>query len=420
MESLSKILVSKYDDVDPKGYNIRTAMEEATRCLLCHDEPCSKGCPVGAEPGRFIRSIRFRNMKGAAEIIREANILGACCARVCPAGQLCEGECSRTGIDRPIDIRGLQRFAMEQEEIMGMNVLQTEAKKPQKIACIGAGPASLACAGKLAQFGYEVEIFEKMPKAGGMMSYGITPARLPQAVIEHDLAQLSKLGVQIHYKQSLGENLKWEDLQEKFDAIFMGIGLWQSRPIEVEGGNLLGVYNAIDYLAKARCHELEVGKDVVVIGGGDTAMDCAATAKMLGADHVTIVYRRTLAEAPADIEEIENIQALGIPIITSFKPEKIEGEEQVEGFWAKGTDGYSQLKLKADQVVFAIGQLPSQWGADVGKLTVDEDMAVAIHSGIPVFAGGDIVNGGSTVVQAVTEGKKAAQAIVKYLEGRCK
>ncbi|MFA6075247.1 MAG: FAD-dependent oxidoreductase [Negativicutes bacterium] len=415
---MSKIVTRHYDDADSKGYNVRTAMEEATRCLLCHDEPCSKACPAGTEPGRFIRSIRFRNFKGAAEIIREANVLGGCCARICPAGQLCEGECSRTGIDRPIDIRGLQRFAIEQEQIFGMETLKTASSKNQRVACVGAGPASLACAAEMAKLGYQVEIFEKMPLAGGMMSYGITPARLPQAVIEHDIAQIIKLGVKIHYGHSLSEKLSISELRNEFAAIFIGVGLWCSRPIEIEGGQLTGVYNAIDYLARARtgCSGFTVGNDVVVIGGGDTAMDCAATAKMLGAANVTIVYRRTVAEAPADIEEVENIQAMDISIITRFKPLKIEGQDKVSGFIAQGTDDYSQLKLKADQVVFAIGQLPSCWRESTVKLTVDEDMVVSTDG---LFAGGDIVNGGSTVVQAVADGKKAARSIAKYLEGGC-
>ena len=415
---MSKIRIRQYHDADSNGYNARTAMEEATRCLLCHDEPCSKACPAGTEPGRFIRSIRFRNFKGAAEIIREANVLGGCCARICPAGQLCEGECSRTGIDRPIDIRGLQRFAIEQEQSLGMDILHTAPLKNQCVACIGAGPASLACAAELAKLGYQVEIFEKMPLAGGMMSYGITPARLPQAVIEHDVAQVLKLGVKIHYNRNLPENINWDELRSDFAAVFIGVGLWSSRTIDVAGAELPGVYNAIDYLAKARtgCSDFAVGKDVVVIGGGDTAMDCAATAKMLGATNVTIVYRRTVAEAPADIEEIENIQALGIPIITRFKPLKIEGSTTVENFYAQGADDVGQLKLKADQVVFAIGQLPSYWQEGTLKLNADTDMCVATAG---LFAGGDIVNGGSTVVQAVADGKKAAQSIVKYLESRC-
>ncbi|MEI6286292.1 MAG: FAD-dependent oxidoreductase [Bacillota bacterium] len=415
---MSKIVIRQYHDADSSGYNARTAMEEATRCLLCHDEPCSKACPAGTEPGRFIRSIRFRNYKGAAEIIREANVLGGCCARICPAGQLCEGECSRTGIDRPIDIRGLQRFAIEQEQLLGMDILQSAPQKAQRVACIGAGPASLACAAELAKLGYQVELFEKMPLAGGMMSYGITPARLPQAVIEHDLLQITKLGVKIHYNRSLPENINWDELRADFAAVFIGVGLWSCRPIDIEGCQLSGVYNAIDYLAKARtgCSDFAVGNDVVVIGGGDTAMDCAATAKMLGAANVTIVYRRTVAEAPADIEEVENIQSLGIPIITRFKPLKIEGATAVESFYAQGADGFGQLKLKADQVVFAIGQLPSYWRESTAKLNVDDDMAVSTDG---LFAGGDIVNGGSTVVQAVADGKKAARSIVKYLEGRC-
>jgi dihydropyrimidine dehydrogenase (NAD+) subunit PreT len=202
---LSKVDKPKYTAEAMAGYNHRTAMEEAARCLLCHDAPCSKGCPAGTNPGDFIRSIRFRNVKGAAEIIRENNVLGGTCARVCPYDRLCEEYCSRCGIDKPIKIGELQRYAIDQEKIFKMKTLKAPAKKmKQTVACVGAGPASLACAAELAKAGYKVTIFEREEKPGGVLTYGIAPSRLPQAVVDHDIAQVKGLGV----KFELGKTVK--------------------------------------------------------------------------------------------------------------------------------------------------------------------------------------------------------------------
>ena len=181
------------------------------------------GCPAGTNPGRFIRAIRFRNPKGAAEIIRENNVFGGSCARVCPYDNLCEKACSRTGIDRPIEIGKLQRYAIEQEKAFKMKTLKAPAKKKAgKIACVGAGPASLACAAELAKAGYKVTVFEREEKAGGMLTYGIVPSRLPQAVVDHDIAMLKGLGIKIE----LGKKVTEKDLKD-FDAVFVGTGLWR-------------------------------------------------------------------------------------------------------------------------------------------------------------------------------------------------
>ena len=186
---MSKIAKGKYTAEAVAGFTHRTAMEEAARCLLCHDAPCSKGCPAGTDPAKFIRSIRFRNVKGAAETIRSANVLGGTCARVCPYDNLCEEACSRCGIDKPIEIGKLQRYAIEQEKLFKMKTLVApKQKKPGKIACVGAGPASLACAAELAKAGYKVTVFEREAKPGGVLTYGITPSRLPQAVVDHDIS----------------------------------------------------------------------------------------------------------------------------------------------------------------------------------------------------------------------------------------
>lgn len=397
---MSKVVRGKYTSEAVCGFNHRTAVEEAARCLLCHDAPCSKGCPAGTDPAKFIRSIRFRNIKGAAETIRENNPLGGTCARICPYDRLCEEACSRCGIDRPIEIGKLQRYAIEQEEIFEMNILEaSETVQGEKIACIGAGPASLACSAELAKAGYQVTVFEREEKAGGVLTYGIVPSRLPQEVVEHDIRQIEKLGVEFRF----GKEVSVCELSA-FDAVFVGIGLWKPKLPEIDGIHLKGVYSALEYLKEARTKKegFEKGTKVVVVGGGDVAVDCAVTAKLLGAEEVRMVYRRTLEEAPGNMTEFQYALSLGIGITTNMAPSALRGKERVEFAEFKGRDALSELKISCDTVIFAIGQR----GADMGKAMEADN----------VFAAGDIVNGGKTAVEAVAEGKATAADIIKYLD----
>ena len=411
---LSKVVKANYTAEAVAGFTHRTAIEEAARCLLCHDAPCSKGCPAGTDPAKFIRSIRFRNAKGAAETIRENNILGGTCARVCPYDRLCEEACSRCGIDRPIEIGKLQRYAIEQEEAFGMKTLQAGEAKEGKVACIGAGPASLAAAAELRKAGYEVTIFEKEAKAGGVLTYGIVPSRLPQAVVDHDIAMVEALGVKFEFNKKV----EIADVED-FDAIFVGTGLWGTKLPEIPGTDLKGVYAAADYLKAARTTGAQDGKKVVVVGGGDVAVDCAVTAKLLGAEDVRIVYRRTLEEAPGNMTEFQYALSLGIGMTTNMAPAAIEGNGSVEFMSFTGREGVldgAELKLACDTVVFAIGQKAEE----VAGVALTEKGTVAAEEGktnvAKVFAAGDIVNGGKTVVEAVAAGKEAAAAIVAYLE----
>ncbi|WAW14852.1 FAD-dependent oxidoreductase [Peptostreptococcus equinus] len=397
----------KYGEKAEKDYDIRTAMEEATRCLLCEDAPCSKGCPAGTNPGKFIRSIRLRNFKGAAETIRENNILGGCCSLVCPYGNLCEKECARCGIDEPIKIGKLQKFAIDHEKESGMQILKASEKKlGKKVACIGSGPASLACAAKLAQEGVDVTIFEQFEKAGGVLTYGITPSRLPQEVIEHDIDQVRNLGVEFKFNTRIEGKEGIENLLKEYDAVFVGVGLWSGSIPDIKGKDSKGVYSAQEFLKKARENngDIEIGEDVLIIGGGDVAMDCASTSKQVGAKNVAIVYRRTIEEAPSYYEEIRYVQSMGIPIHTRFAPEEIlaDSNGNVEKMLFKSWDNVSEMTMKADTVVFAIGQKPSEDYKDV-----------EYPKG--VFVNGDIVNGGLTVVQAVADGKQSAEEILNYL-----
>jgi len=413
-----------YLDEAVHGYNLKTAMEEASRCVLCYDAPCSHGCPSNTRPADFIRAIRFRNVKGAAAIIREANALGGCTAKVCPYDRMCEEACSRTGIDRPIQIGRLQAFAVAMERDYQLHPLKAAPADKEKVACIGAGPASLTVAQRLALAGYKVTIFDDHDKPGGMLTYGIIPPRLPQDVVDFDIQRVKDLGVEFVMNTKVGRDVTLEQLKTQgYKAFFIGAGLWKSKELDVKGKDLKGVAYAVEFLKKARESggSMKVEGEVVVIGGGDVAMDCAATAKLLGADHVTIVYRRTLREAPADIAELEYVQALGVSIFTKFKPaEIVGGNGKVTGLIAEGTDGFSHLKLKADHIIFAIGQEAEDMKA-IAPLELNDNGTIAcdINKGFTnidgIFAGGDIVNGGKTVNEAVAAGKSVAESIIKYL-----
>lgn len=415
---MSKIVKSDFNSEAVAGFTHRTAMEEAARCLLCIDAPCSQGCPAGTDPGKFIRSIRFRNVKGAAETIRENNILGGTCARVCPYDRLCEEFCSRCGIDKPIQIGKLQRYAIEQEEAFNMQTLKAPAeKKAGKVACVGAGPASLACASELAKAGYNVTIFEREAEAGGVLTYGIVPTRLPKKVVDHDIKMVKDLGVAFEFNKEVKE----ADLAD-FDAVFVGVGLWGAKIPDIKGKDLKNVYAAVDFLKLARTLEdkFTPGENVIVVGGGDVAVDCAVSAKLAGAKNVRIVYRRTIEEAPANMTEFEYALSLGIGITTEMAPAELVGTDKVEFAMFDGRDGVSGAKFKADAVVFAIGQGPEAVDGfaavatdDKGSVKVSDQFETNNEK---VFAAGDIVNGGKTVVEAVAEGKAAAASIMAYLE----
>lgn len=386
-----------------KGFDSRTALAEASRCLLCHDAPCSAACPAGTDPARFIRSLRFKNLWGAAETIRENNPLGGSCALICPVNELCESACVRTELDRPVQIAKLQRYITGQERDMGMEILKPGKPNGKKIACIGAGPASLACASVLAREGCHVTLFEQSSRAGGMLALGIPRFRLPQDVIDFDVAQIEKLGVEFRFNTGIAADGLMELLKE-YDAVFIGAGLWKPKTLDLPGKNLDGVVHALDYLQNSRAYQpSEKGNRIVIIGDGDVAMDSAMTAQSLGADSVKLVFCRPIAEASANIVETLLAVKLGIPVLTEFFPEKINGKNgRVTDISFIGADKQSGLNLQTDKVILAVGQERS-----------DELAAIPKHRGL--YAGGDWVNGGKTVVAAIAEGKKAAETILDTL-----
>ncbi|MDD6191298.1 MAG: FAD-dependent oxidoreductase [Firmicutes bacterium] len=415
---MSKVVKKGYYDEAVKGFNLRTAIEEATRCITCHDAPCSKACPAGTDPAKFIRSLKFKNVKGAIETIRSNNAMAGSCAKVCPYDQLCQEACTKCGIDKPIQIGKIQSFLVEQEMIFDMNINKApEEKKAGKVACIGAGPASLTCAAELAKAGYQVTVFEREAKAGGVLTYGIIPARLPQETVDFDVKLIADMGVEFKFNTEV----KAGDLDE-YDAVFVGTGLWAANIPAIEGAELSGVYSAIDFLKEARVkgEDFNPGKTVVVVGGGDVAVDCAAAAKLLGAEDVRILYRRSIEEAPAEMEEFKYALSLGIGITTGFYPVAAKGEGKLETIEAAGfRDEAAKMTISADTLVFATGQKAEDQKAvaavdvtEKGTIAVDENGAASDK----YFAAGDIVNGGQTVVEAVAEAKKAAAAMIAYLE----
>jgi dihydropyrimidine dehydrogenase (NAD+) subunit PreT len=398
------------------------AMEEASRCLLCHDAPCSKACPAGTDPAKFIRSLRFRNTKGAVETVRTNNILGGICARVCPSSQYCEGACSRCGIDNPIRIGELQRYITDYEKNINMKVLDKVEAINGKIAVIGSGPSGVATASSLASKGYKVTVFEEKSILGGWLNYGIPPQRLPKEVVKTEMNYVKDLGVEFKTNCKVGKDIKIENLRAQgYEAFLISGGIQKGKSIDVKGSELEGVINGVNFLGQAKTNEgnVKIGSHVIVIGGGDVALDCAATAKLLGCKDVKIVYRRTIEKMPADAAEREYIQSLNIPIFTGFKPLEIKGENgKVSVFKAEGMFDSSQLELTADMVIFAVGQesedikIIANVEVDGKGIVITENCRTTIED---IFAAGDIVKGDKTVVQAVASGKLAAEEIEKYL-----
>lgn len=430
-----QILNHQYaDELDP-GYSPMLAFLEASRCVQCLDAPCSRDCPADTDPGTFIRQIRFNNIKGAIRTIRASNIMGGVCARVCPYERLCESACSRTGIDSPINIGRLQRYAMDFERQKKLFVLDPVKLDKEKVAVIGAGPSGLAVASRLARMGYKVTVFEEREKAGGWATYGIPPSRLPQEVVDWEIEVVKHLGVEFKFNTKVGKDITLDQLKNQgYEAFYIGTGLFAPMTMDIPGTDLEGVTNGVEFLSKAKPTEgkgIKVGKNVVIIGGGDVAMDCASTAKMLGADNVTMVYRRSIKEMPASAAEKGIVQTMGVAIIPNLQPKEIFGKGKVEGVrcvevnWIDRNKSEeipnSETEIRADMVIFAIGQKAEdlkaihpnlQLGAK-GIINTNHDTGATNVEGI--FAGGDVVNGGKTVVEAVGEGKQVAHGINEYL-----
>lgn len=407
-------MTKKYSQELVQGYTMSTVMEEAQRCLLCHDAPCSNACPAGTDPAKFIRSVRFRNFKGAAETIRSNNALGAACARICPTERYCEQGCSRCGIDKPINIGGIQRFVTDFEEQCGMKVLERGPANGKKIGIIGSGPAGLQAAATLLQLGYEVDIYEKGAKAGGFLRTGIPEYRLPDAVVDTEVARIAELGANFLYCREVGKDVSMEELKEKYDAVLVAVGIGRPQMLEMFEGNPYAV-PAVTFLAEVdeRQGEVELPDNALVIGGGDAAMDVSATLKLLGVQNVTTVTRKELSDFRASKVELETARAQGVTIVDGYAPVAVEGK--VVTFRHRRLN--SELKIEADKIILAVGQSTDadQLGLPIVKNEVDFD---GFQADGKVFVAGDIAKGDKTAVWAVRKGKAAAYAIHNFVGGK--
>ncbi|EBX5888824.1 NAD(P)-dependent oxidoreductase [Salmonella enterica subsp. enterica] len=407
---------NNFDELVP-AFTPLLAIKEASRCLLCHDAPCSRGCPAQTDPGAFIRSLCFRNFKGAAEIIRENNALGAVCARVCPAEKLCQHGCTRSGIDKPVDIAGLQRFITDFEQQTAMQIYPTATKTRGKIAIIGAGPAGLQASVTLSYLGYDVTIYEKQAQPGGWLRHGIPAFRLPPSVLDHEITRIIEMGVTIKCDCEIGENITLEQLKTEYRAVLVAAGMsyGSSLPLFQQANN---VEPAVDFLRRVRQAEgdIEAPASALIIGGGDVAMDAASTLKILGCPSVTCVAREELADFPASEKEFTSARALGVSIIDGFTPVAVS--ENTVTFKHVRLPG--ELTLEAEWIILAVGQ-HAQPEAFAGLKPQHGLIGTHDYQTVDpaIFAAGDIIKGDKTVVYAVKTGKEAAQAIHHYLEEAC-
>ncbi|OPZ76758.1 MAG: NAD-dependent dihydropyrimidine dehydrogenase subunit PreT [Alphaproteobacteria bacterium ADurb.Bin438] len=414
----------KYLTEVEEPFTIEEALAEAARCLGCKKPMCTKNCPASVNPSVFIQMIKNKDFVRAAHHIREANILGGCCSRVCPVENTCEGACIRKKVDSPVKIGKLQRFVTDYEKDHELKVLNQLPQTLEKVALIGSGPASLTVASVLAMKGYQVTIFEAKGIAGGILSFGIAPFRLPQSIVDWEIDLVKKLGVKIVLNTYIGRDLTIEDLKkEGFEAFLIAVGRQMSKTLGLKGIELEGAQSAMEYLYEARMTEGKNRKDknVIVIGGGNVAMDCASTAKILGAKNVTVIYRKTKKDMPATKAEIALNEKLGVNFEFECNPEEIIGEDGEVTKIIVNRNNLEKFEIKADRVLFAIGQDSDKIGEIIPKIKLDEANKIVIDSDTHqtnldgIFAAGDAVNGGKTVVQAVAEGKICAEAIDKYL-----
>jgi len=414
------------------------ASVEADRCLFCYDAPCVAACPTGIDIAKFIRQIQTGNPVGSAKTIFEQNILGGMCARVCPTETLCEQVCVREEAEgKPVQIGRLQRYATDHFMRGNEQPHSRGAATARKVAVIGAGPAGLACAHQLSRFGHEVVIFEARPKPGGLSEYGIAAYKTVDDFAQREIDfVLSIGGISVECGKKLGRDFSLDELRSRFDAVFLSIGMAGVNSLGQDGEELAGVVDAVAYIAKLRqasdLSTLPVGRNVVVIGGGMTAVDIAVQSKLLGAENVTMVYRRGKSAMSASDHEQQLAQTRGVKIVYRAQPLRlIEGEKGKVGsvefeYTSKDEDANlgtgDTFTLDADMVFKAIGQnfIAGPAACDTktivlkdGRINVDENRRSNLDD---VWAGGDCIAGGEDLtVAAVEDGKVAAEAINQYL-----
>lgn len=422
------------------AFSPQEAVAEATRCIKCEDAPCSKACPAGVDVVKFIRQIAARNFSGAIKVIKEDNILAGTCGRICPQSILCEGKCSSSELASPIKIGRLQRFAADQEMEKGPKPLRSLSPKGIGVAVVGSGPAGLSSATVLRRLGYDVDLYEAKPYPGGMLIDGIPAYRLPKAVVKQEIDYIQSIGVSLHTSSPIDDPVA---LLKRYNAVFLGLGANCPERLGIQGEDLSGVIQGFDFLKEVnlalighRDCDLTVGDRVVVIGGGNAAIDGAVVARRLGAAQVTILYRRSEQEMPAWEEEKRFALSQGVAIRTLASPVrflgdhgKLIGVECVEMQQGEVDDSgrrrlipvaNTEFRILCNTAIVAIGQSPGM-GLDglkrnhKGLMEVDEQTLAASVPGI--YAGGDLIRGSDTVVSAVGDGKRAALAIDAWIQG---
>ncbi len=390
------------------------AVVEANRCYFCYDAPCVEACPTGIDIPGFIRGIATGNLAGSARVILDANIFGGSCARVCPTEILCEGACVRSAQEgAPIDIGGLQRVATDWQMAQGAQPFLRKAATGRRVAVVGAGPAGLSCAHGLAREGHAVVVYDARRKPGGLNEYGIAAYKLTDDFAQREVEFILSIGgIRIEYERALGRDLHLAALRATFDAVFLAVGQAGVKALGIAGETLDGVLDAVEFIAWLRQSgdksALPVGRRVVVIGGGNTAIDAAVQAKFLGAEQVTILYRRGPEHMPATVEEQKWAKLHGVNIQYWSVPLRIEADG---GRICVVTE--RQL-FAADLVLKAVGQKFAGDGPEIenGRIKVGTDYGTSLPD---VFAGGDCVAGLDLTVQAVQDGKLAARAIAAFL-----
>ncbi len=436
--------IRNFDEV-ALGYTAKLAKDEADRCLNCKNAPCMSGCPVGVHIPDFIANVKQGNIQGAYRVLKNDNNLAAICGRVCPQENQCEKHCVRKDkLGGSVAIGNLERYVADQAIANGYDEKPQIVKIGKRVAVVGSGPASLSCAADLARCGVDVTMYEALHEAGGVLVYGIPEFRLPKALVKKEIDKVRALGVDIETNVVVGKTIFIEELLFEYDAVFIGTGAGVPMLLKVKGENLNGVYSANEYLTRINLMKaykndaitpVKRGKNVVVVGAGNVAMDSARTALRMGAN-VKLVYRRGREEMPARKEEINHAEEEGVEFLLLANPVEIIGDEQgnVKAVKciemqlgepdASGRRGPipvegSEFTVDCDEVIVALGttpnpiikrSMPSLETTKKGTIVADENGLTNIPR---LYAGGDAMTGAATVILAMGAGKRSAQAILK-------
>lgn len=419
-ENFAKAFADIHPPFDPQAATV-----EATRCLFCFDAPCTIACPTHIDVPRFIKKISTRNLRGSAMTILESNILGLSCSRVCPVDVLCEGACVMHGYNKqPIEIGRLQRHAMDHFYSHKPSLPAAKIQASGKVACVGAGPASLACAAELRRHGFAVTIIDKNPLPGGLNTYGIAEYKFRPSDSKKEVDLVRSMGVEFH----LGAEADIESLEREFNAIFLGVGLGSTHRMNIPGETLPEVVDALKFIAAYKTSSIRVGRRVIIIGAGNTAIDAATAAHRLGAEEVHLIYRRGQDEMPAFDYEYELALLDNVEFHWHTQPVRIHGAKSVENIECIRVDKNlapipnSNFQIPCEMIIPSIGQtrlvdfLSRCKGVELKNGCVVVNPETGATANPKYFAGGDCVNGGREVVDAVAAGKRAAAGIAKSLE----